>query len=69
VDERVTSSGVEDALVAGYLCGLQNGYRPEDALKLGLAAARYTAGRMGNDFGTLDEINALVPSTAEPAAV
>lgn len=69
IDEQVTSSGVEDALVAGYLCGLQNGYRPEDALKLGLAAARYTAGRMGNDFGTLDEINALVPSTAEPASV
>lgn len=69
MDERVTSSGVEDALVAGYLSGLYNGQESDDALKLGLAAARYTVGRMGNDFGTLDDINALMPSTAEPAAV
>lgn len=69
VDERVTSSGVEDALVAGYLSGLHNGQTPDDALRLGLAAARYTAGRMGNDFGTLEDINALTPSSVEPVLV
>lgn len=62
--EQGTTSGVEDALVAGFLSGIHHGRTREDALHLALAAAGYTAERVGNHFGTLAEIEALLETVA-----
>lgn len=51
-----TSSGVWDAFLAGYIAGEGQQLEPEEALKLGAAAAAYTAAQVGNVFGSLEEI-------------
>lgn len=67
--EKGTTSGVEDALVAGFVAGLQMGRGREDALKLGLAAAYFTAGQLGSEFGTLNDIEAAQAAVSAPAGV
>jgi 1-phosphofructokinase len=62
--ESGTHSGAYDAMLAGYLLGRLRQRPLDQALKLGAAAASYTASQVGNEFGSrtdieehLDEIN------------
>ncbi|PJF43937.1 MAG: hypothetical protein CUN55_06575 [Phototrophicales bacterium] len=55
-EARGTSSGVWDALLAGYLTGRVNKRTLDKSLELGAAAAAYTIDHVGNEFGTLKEV-------------
>jgi fructose-1-phosphate kinase PfkB-like protein len=62
--EPGTHSGSYDAMLAGYLLGRLRQRPLDQALKLGGAAAAYTASQVGNEFGSrtdiqehLDEVN------------
>jgi fructose-1-phosphate kinase PfkB-like protein len=64
-----TSSGVWDALVAGYLAGRVKEQPLEKSLALGAAAATYTASQVGQVFGTLEEVKEFAEETGiEPPA-
>lgn len=54
--ESGTSSGVWEALLAGFLAGIDRRQSLDAALELGAAAASYTAAQMGSKFGTSAEI-------------
>lgn len=51
-----TTSGVEEAIPAGFLAGLIDGDSMADALKLGLAVAAYTRDQPGTEYGTREEV-------------
>lgn len=51
-----TSSGIWDALLAGYLIGRVNKRQLDYSLELGAAAAAYAIDHIGNEFGTLKDI-------------
>lgn len=51
-----TSSGVWDAMVAGYLAGRAKRRPLGEALELGAAAATFATMQIGNEFGTLKEL-------------
>lgn len=54
-----TSSGIWDALLAGYLAG-RLAERPfVEALEMGATAAGYTATQLGNEFGSVELIEEL----------
>jgi 1-phosphofructokinase family hexose kinase len=73
-----TTSGVWDALLAGFLTAYVNRKPPLEALALGAAAAAYTGAQVGSEFGTLDEVQDYIrqidvravseEETAKPAA-
>ncbi len=52
--------GAGDAFVGGMVYALASDQSPEDALKLGLVCGAIAASKPGTDFGTRDEINALL---------
>lgn len=54
-----THAGVKEAVLAGYLAGKAEGYPMPRALELAGAAAVYTSGQIGSEFGSLEEIDAL----------
>ncbi len=54
-----THAGVKEAMLAGYLTGKAQGYPPNKALELAGAAAVYTSGQIGSEFGSLEEIDAF----------
>ena len=54
--ESGTSSGVWEALLAGFLAGIDRRQTLDAALELGAAAASYTAAQMGSKFGTAADI-------------
>ncbi len=54
-----TSSGVWEALIAGYLAGRASQQPLETALALGAAAANFTASQVGHEFGSLREVRDL----------
>jgi fructose-1-phosphate kinase PfkB-like protein len=51
-----TRSGRAEALIAGYLAGRLRGLSPKEALEMGVAGAYYTASQVGNQFGTLKDL-------------
>lgn len=61
-DVRGTSSGIWDALLAGYLIGRVNKHQLDESLELGAAAAAYTIDQIGNEFGTLKDIRPYTDS-------
>jgi 1-phosphofructokinase family hexose kinase len=73
-----TTSGVWDALLAGFLAAYVSRKPPLETLALGAAAAAYTAAQVGSEFGTLDEVQEYIgqidvraaseEETANPAA-
>lgn len=56
-----TTSGVWEALVAGYLAGRIQEHPLDSALSLGAAAATYAADQVGVEFGTPEDIDQLTP--------
>jgi 1-phosphofructokinase len=60
IAERGTTSGVEGAFVGGFMGALCRGDNLESALKLGTAAAGYTASQIGSEFGTLADLSELI---------
>ncbi|HUF37946.1 MAG TPA: PfkB family carbohydrate kinase [Anaerolineales bacterium] len=54
--EGGTTSGVWEALVAGYLAGRAAEQPMDEALQLGAAAANYAAAQVGSEFGSLEEV-------------
>lgn len=54
--EIVTYTGTYDAMIAGYLAGRLQHQPFEKSLELGGAAALYTAGQIGAQFGTATDI-------------
>lgn len=58
-DNSGTDSGVIDAMIAGYLCGLQHGKTTAEALQLGAASLIYTSNEVGNKFGNLSRLQEL----------
>lgn len=54
-----SSNGIWDALLAGFLAERIQKRPFADALKMGAAAAAFTAGQMGNEFGTSADITLL----------
>ncbi len=56
-----TISGVNDAFVTGYLWGVQRGDAPDRALCLAAAAATFAATQVGHEFGTPEDVEALLP--------
>jgi 1-phosphofructokinase family hexose kinase len=63
--EGGTSSGVWEALVAGYLAGRAAEQPLDESLRLGAAAANYTAAQVGNEFGSLEEVKEYEQETEE----
>jgi len=55
-----TDSGVADSMVAGYLAGIQQGKSQQDAFQLGAAAVIFAAEEIGNNFGTMEELQVLI---------
>jgi 1-phosphofructokinase family hexose kinase len=55
--EGGTTSGVWEALVAGYLAGRAGQQPLDEAMRLGAAAANYTAAQVGNEFGSLEDVS------------
>jgi 1-phosphofructokinase len=62
--ETGTSSGVADALLAGFLAGRINRRPFDKALESAAAAAAYTASQPGNEFGSLKEVKELAENEA-----
>ena len=54
--EPGTSSGVKDALIAGYLVGRAMHIPLDKSLELGAASATYTASQVGNEFGKPSDV-------------
>lgn len=54
-----THSGIKEAVLAGYVAGRAQGLPVNEALELGGAAAVYTAGQLGSEFGTREDVDAL----------
>ncbi|MBN1681196.1 MAG: hypothetical protein JW966_12995 [Anaerolineae bacterium] len=63
-----TRSGEAESMIAGYLAGVLD-ERPFDrALEYGAAATAFAMSRVGNEFGTRDDLNAYIGSiTVMPA--
>ncbi|GAB4481487.1 MAG: 1-phosphofructokinase [Anaerolineae bacterium] len=55
-----TTSGVWDALIAGYLTARMAGKPVQEALELGAAAAMFTAEQVGSEFGTPAQVKPYV---------
>ena len=55
-----TSSGVWNALLAGFLAGNCNQKGLKESLVFGAASAMYTASHIGHQFGNIKEISALL---------
>jgi len=55
-----TDSGVVDAMLAGLLSGLEKGLSTQQALAVGAASLSYAASQIGNEFGTLSQIQPLL---------
>lgn len=51
-----TQTGVKDAVLAGYLAGRAGGLEVAEALELGGAAAVYTSGQIGSEFGSMEDM-------------
>lgn len=51
-----TQTGVKEAVLAGYLAGRARGLDVAEALELGGAAAVYTSGQIGSEFGSIREV-------------
>jgi fructose-1-phosphate kinase PfkB-like protein len=66
ITEKATSSGVEGAFAGGFLAALCQGAGEGEAadrntaLQWGAAAASYTAGYFGSEFGTMDDLRATL---------
>lgn len=58
--EVATYSGVIDALVAGFLAAIHRQLSFDEALSIAGAAATFTATQIGNEFGTEEDIRALL---------
>lgn len=58
--EPGTSSGVADALLAGYLAGRAMQIPLKKSLKLGAASATYAASQVGNEFGSPSEVAEII---------
>jgi len=54
-----TRSGQAEAMIAGYLAGRLKERSIDEALELGAAAAAYTVSQVGNEFGTLRDVQAF----------
>jgi 1-phosphofructokinase len=52
-----THSGLEEAMIAGWLTGLYRQQSLDQALKLSAAAAAYTGLQVGHEFGTIKDIS------------
>jgi 1-phosphofructokinase len=59
--EKGTSSGIEGAFAGAFLGALCQGDNLESALRLGTAAAEYTASQIGSEFGTMSNLEAVLP--------
>lgn len=55
-----TTSGVWDALLAGFVAGLMRNNPIEEALELGAAAATFTASQVGSEFGSWNDVQTYV---------
>jgi fructose-1-phosphate kinase PfkB-like protein len=53
--ERGTTSGVWDALIAGFVCARLEEQPDREALHLGAADAAFAASQVGNEFGTREQ--------------
>ena len=53
--------GMAGALIAGFLAGRLGGETFEAALQLGAATASVTLSRLGHDYGTREEVEAVLP--------
>jgi sugar/nucleoside kinase (ribokinase family) len=51
--------------VAGYLAGRAAEQPLDESLRLGAAAANYTAAQVGNEFGSLEEVKEYEQETEE----
>lgn len=58
--ESGTSSGVWEALLAGFVAGRLEKQSDPGALELGAAAALYTAHQVGSEFGSLADLRAYM---------
>jgi len=64
----VDTTGCGDAFSAGFIIGLGHGRSPEDAARLGCAAAGLVAGGLGSDHGDFDLEGADAFAAAAPAS-
>ncbi len=55
-----TTSGVWDALLAGFVAGLMRNNAINEALELGSAAATFTASQVGSEFGSWSDVQTYV---------
>jgi len=53
--EQGTTSGVWDALIAGFVCARLEEQPDREALHLGAADAAFAASQVGNEFGTREQ--------------
>ena len=51
-----TTTGQAEAMIAGYLAARLSDRTLQEALSLGAAAATYTGSQVGNEFGTLRDL-------------
>lgn len=58
--ESGTSSGVWEALLAGYVAGRLEKQAHPNALQLGAAAAIYTAEQVGSEFGSMKDLHSYM---------
>lgn len=65
-EEEGTSSGVWEAMVAGYLAARLKKQPSTEALGVGVAAAAFTDAHIGNQFGTMTEISDYLGTVAIP---
>ncbi len=66
--ESGTSSGVWSALIAGFVAGRVTKHDDRESLRLGAAAATHTAGQIGSEFGSLNEIKDYIEDITVTAA-
>ncbi|MFC1961037.1 1-phosphofructokinase family hexose kinase [Chloroflexota bacterium] len=62
--EPGTSSGVADALIAGYLAGRAMQKPLNKSLEMGAASATYTASQVGNEFGESSDVADIISDVA-----
>jgi len=54
--EKGTTSGVWDALLAGFVCARLENRMDKESLRLGAAGAAFAASQVGNEFGTREQV-------------
>ncbi|MFP4323741.1 MAG: 1-phosphofructokinase family hexose kinase [Anaerolineales bacterium] len=64
IDDVGTRTGTAEALVAGYLAGRSRQRNVEESLSMGGAAALFTAEQVGQEFGTLKDVQERIERIA-----